>query len=131
MAQERRFFKKSDIAVILSVILAALLYILWTTLGNADKSGVAQIYVDGTLWQTIELAAVEEPYLIELDAALHVHIEVSPGSIRFVQSECRDKICINTGVLSKASDYAACLPARVAVKVVSGDSAPALDGIVG
>lgn len=131
MAKERSFFKKGDIIIIFSVIAAALLLFAWTRLGKSSKNAVAEVYVDGALYKTIDLAKVTEPYTLEIDAQLHVHLEVMPGSIRFTESECRDKICINTGKLSAPPDYAACLPARVAVKVVSAGSEPAIDGVTG
>lgn len=131
MAQERSFFKKSDIVIILSVLAAALLFLLWTSLGKDGSDAVAEIYVDGELFRTVDLSQVEEPYLLELDAQLHVVLEVSPGGIRFVESECRDKICVHTGRLTGQPDYAACLPARVAVKIVSAGKQAELDGIAG
>lgn len=131
MAQERSFVKKSDIVIILSVLAAALLFLLWTSLGKENSDAVAQIYVDGELYQSIDLSQVEEPYLLELDAQLHVVLEVSPDGIRFVESECPDKICIHTGELTSPPDYAACLPARVAVKIVSTSDQTELDGIAG
>ncbi len=131
MAQERSFVKKSDIVIILSVLAAALLFLLWTNLGKGGSDAVAEIYVDGKLSRTIDLSQVEEPYLMELDVQLHVVLEVSPGGIRFIESECPDKICIHTGELTSPPDYAACLPARVAVKVVSTSDQTGLDGIAG
>lgn len=131
MTQQRTFFKKSDLAVIAAVVAAALLLLAWVTLNRASSGARADVYVNGALWRSIDLAAVKEPYMLELDAQLHVRIEVMPGSIRFVESECRDKICVNTGVLSKPSDYAACLPARVAIKLVDPDGRQNLDGVTG
>lgn len=131
MAQERSFVKKSDIVIILSVLAAALLFLLWTSLGKEKSDAVAQIYVDGELYQSIDLSVVEEPYLLTLDAQLHVVLEVSPYGIRFVESECPDKICIHTGELTSPPDYAACLPARVAVKIVSTSDQTDMDGIAG
>lgn len=131
MAQERSFVKKSDIVIILSVLAAAFLFLLWTSLGKENSDAVAEIYVDGELYQSIDLSQVEEPYLLELDAQLHVVLEVSPDGIRFVESECPDKICIHTGELTSPPDYAACLPARVAVKIVSTSDQTELDGIAG
>lgn len=44
-------------------------------------------------------------------------IEISGGTVRFLDSPCRDKICITSGVLERAGQWAACLPNRVFVTV--------------
>jgi hypothetical protein len=50
-------------------------------------------------------------------------IEISGGTVRFLDSPCRDKICITSGVLERAGQWAACLPNRVfvTVSVAAGD----------
>lgn len=46
-----------------------------------------------------------------------VHLEVQAGRIRFVDSPCPDHTCEGFGWLSKEGDWAACLPARAALRV--------------
>lgn len=46
-----------------------------------------------------------------------VHLEVSGGRIRFVDSPCPDHTCEGFGWLSGEGDWAACLPARAALRV--------------
>lgn len=40
-------------------------------------------------------------------------LEIRGGAVRFVESPCRDKICIAAGFLSETGQWAACLPNRV------------------
>ncbi|MFA9380286.1 MAG: NusG domain II-containing protein [Acetanaerobacterium sp.] len=131
MPNERRFFQKSDLLIIVGILVLTGLLALWAGAALRTDSAVAQIYVDGALWREIELSKVEQTEIIDIDAALHVRIEVSPGSIRFLESECRDKICVKTGALTQPPDYAACLPARVAIKITAKGSPPPLDAIAG
>ena len=43
------------------------------------------------------------------------------GSIRFIRSDCPDKICVKTGRIHLAGQSAACLPNGVIVKIVPAD----------
>ncbi len=45
-------------------------------------------------------------------------LEVQGGKVRFRASPCRGKQCIHSGWLSRAGDFAACLPNRVSVTLV-------------
>ena len=38
------------------------------------------------------------------------------------QSDCPDQVCVNTGKLYKAGQYAACLPNGFVLKIVSEDN---------
>lgn len=49
-----------------------------------------------------------------------IHLEVQAGRIRFVDSPCPDHTCEGFGWLSKEGDWAACLPARAALRVQAG-----------
>ena len=55
-------------------------------------------------------------------------LEIRDGSVRFVESPCRDKICIAAGFLGETGQWAACLPNRVFM-TVSGESPDEDDGI--
>ena len=46
-----------------------------------------------------------------------IHLEVANGRIRFVDSPCPDHTCEGFGWLSAGGDWAACLPARAALRV--------------
>jgi hypothetical protein len=59
---------------------------------------------------------------LQHDQTLRVHgplgdsvLEVRAGRVRFLSSPCRGKQCIHSGWLSRAGDFAACLPNRVSV----------------
>lgn len=58
-----------------------------------------------------------------------VVIEIKDGQARFVQSPCRDQLCVNAGWLERAGDTACCLPERTAIER-RGTGAEA-DGIAG
>ena len=47
-----------------------------------------------------------------------IHLQVEDGGIRFVDSPCPDHLCEGFGVLRRAGDWAACLPARASVTIL-------------
>ena len=50
-------------------------------------------------------------------------VEISPGSVRVLDSPCPEKICVKTGSISRPGQTIACLPNRVFVVIrgASGD----------
>lgn len=54
-------------------------------------------------------------------------VQIQDGSVRFVASPCRDKICIAAGKLSASGQWAACLPNRVFVTVAGAREDAATD----
>lgn len=54
------------------------------------------------------------------ESIVHIH----DGSVRFISSPCRDKICVAAGALTEAGQWAACLPNRVFVTVLGESDDP-------
>ena len=127
---QRRFFAKRDLLIILVLVLLAGGGMLIKAFALPQTGGIAQVYVGSTLTREIDLSRVTQTEVLALDAQLRVKIEVSPGAIRFIESQCPDKLCIKTGTLTKPGEYAACLPAGVAVKIVS-QSGTGVDAVAG
>lgn len=55
-------------------------------------------------------------------------LEVKDGRVRFVQSPCRNKICVHSGWLAHAGDATACLPNRVSITLL-GEYGPEFDAV--
>ena len=85
---------------------------------SEDAPLIARIEQDGETFQELNLKNVTEKENIRLNNDLNVIIEVEPERIRFLESDCPDNICINTGWLSQEGDNAVCLPARTVVTIV-------------
>lgn len=56
-------------------------------------------------------------YSMEKDGK-SVHFVIQDGGIAFSDVDCPDKICENSGVLSKENDTAVCMPNRVSVRIM-------------
>jgi len=116
-----KLFKKTDILIIALIIAAAAA--IWYYYSNAvsGRPVKAEIYYYSDLVGTVELVPGTERTISvpqEEDVVLKIDTD---GSIRFIQSDCPDKICIRTGRLRLAGQSAACLPNGVIVKIVPAD----------
>lgn len=112
----KRALKKADIALILAVAAAAaaMLFI------PRGKGVSALVTVGG---ETV----AEMP--LNTDAEFDgggFTVTVKDGAVYFSHSDCRDKICMNTGRLTKAGDTAVCLPQRAVITVTGGSGTDAV-----
>ena len=55
------------------------------------------------------------------------HLEIRAGRVRFTESPCHNKICVNSGWLSHAGDTTACVPNGISITLLgSGESYDAI-----
>lgn len=95
----------------------------WSPGGAATT---AEIRVGGTIIDTVDLSLAR-------DIAIEGHRGVSllrteAGRLRFVDSPCRNRVCIHRGWLNTAGDSTACLPNRVSVSL-RGSGVAAVDAV--
>lgn len=98
---------------------------------NSD-SKLAEIVVDGTVVNTIDLNSVIEPYDIinTIDDRYNtVHIE--KGFISISDANCPDKLCVNQGKIDSNVYPIVCLPHGLVVRIVSDTKNDEIDAISG
>ncbi len=84
--------------------------------GHADTADSAVITALGQAPRELSL---RHDQLITISGPLGDSLlEIQGGRLRFRDSPCRGKQCIHSGWLSRAGDFAACLPNRVSVTLV-------------
>lgn len=118
MRDKRSFFKKSDIIIILVIV--ALSLIIWVVYNFmfSNKDAKAEIYHNSKLILTIDLDKGEDKvFSIPQYDKVVFHLYKS-GNIRFEQSDCPDKVCVNMGELHMVGQSAACLPNGIVLKIV-------------
>ena len=102
--------KRADAILIAALLLASgILFLLRGRGGDVT----AAVSVDGETLYTIALAEVAEPYTLPLENG--VVLQVSPGGIRFLSSDCPGRDCVNCGLLTRPGQAAACIPNRTLV----------------
>lgn len=105
------------IAVLGVAVTASLLFMLRPASGERL---VAKIQVDSKEVATIDLdTAANEVFSIEQSTGLPIEFEIKDHAIRFLHSDCPDKVCVNSGYQSRDMDIASCLPNRTVLSVQS------------
>ena len=105
--------KKGDVLIIAVLsLLCVFLFVL--PLLNGSENAVAAVWLDGEKVKEVNLSDTSENFEFSVGNCV---LSVEEEKIRFVSSDCPDKLCIKSGYLSKNGDTAACLPNKVVVKI--------------
>ncbi len=112
--------KKGDI-ILLGIISAAIV-ISFAAVSTYKRSGndtdkVAVIKMKDEIIKSIDLSTVKGPQKIEVSGKHIQVVLVERGRIRFLEADCPDKICVNTGWLSEKGDMAVCIPNSTMIKI--------------
>lgn len=122
----QKWISRADLILlaVLAVIGVGLL-ILPSLLPQSDRL-VAEVTVNGEIVLTLDLqtAAARETYSLENGVVL----VTENHTVAFLSADCPDKVCVQTGALSRVGEVAACVPTGTVV-TVKGESRQAPDGI--
>lgn len=121
-----RILRPADI-VLIGLIAAASLLML--RMRPTQAGAAAEIYRDGERCVTIDLTDPERR-TYTFDGAYPLTIVAENGAVWFAEASCPDRVCVQSGKLTRAGESAACLPAGIVVRI-RGASSPAADGITG
>ncbi len=113
-----KFFRRTDIIVIISIL--AVSAVSWGIHQYffAEDKGKAEIYYYSKLVETVDLSNGDErKFSIPQDENVTLQV-YRDGSIAFIESDCKDRVCIHAGKLKTTGQFAACLPNGIVVKIV-------------
>lgn len=123
MQEKRQFMKKTDLVLLAVVLLAAAIWagLRWYSAGQGERN-IAVITVDGAEYLRLDLAR-EEDQVISLreDIGVPVSFEICGHRIRFIEVDCPDHICENTGFISLEGQSAVCMPNRTSVWIAGSE----------
>lgn len=109
--------KKGDIAIILAVFVLANIFGYMVSI-NKEKAAKEVIIVrDGKI---IHKYKIDDTYerTIKLDFGNeHNIVEIKDGKVTMTESNCPDKVCIETKPISKNGEMIVCLPHKLYVKI--------------
>lgn len=112
-----KLFRKTDIFVVLAVVLLAC-GLAFLRRPPQEVPAAAEIYLGNRLLMTLPLEqAGERSFSVPERPDVVLELD-GQGGIRFLSSDCPDKICVNTGWLRLAGQTAACLPNGIVLRVV-------------
>lgn len=123
---ERKLITKNDIIMLAVFVLVVVFAFVFKNI--SDENLIAEIYFDGEIIDTVNLAEKEEK-VITTGVHGETVIRADKGRIYFLSSCCEDKICVESGLLEKNGDFASCLPEKVVVKI-KGEKDSNVDAIV-
>lgn len=113
-----KLFRKTDIIVVAGII--AIAAAVWFIYSNyfSGRAAKAEIYYYSTLVETVDLNdGREKSFSIPQDENVVLYLD-GEGNIQFIESDCPDKVCINTGKIHLVGQSAACLPNGIVAKIV-------------
>ena len=102
---------KADIVLIASIFILSIVLIL-PSFWHKDDDLTAVITVNGEQVNSVKLKDITQGYDYSVNGTV---IRFEKDYAAFVDSTCKDKICVNGGKLTKSGDTSACLPNGVAV----------------
>lgn len=115
MIMERKLITKRDLIILAALFLFAAAFLIILKLGAPSSSLVAVVSVNGNTVSEIPLSNVSQTQIVTLENGVKLKLENK--TICFFKSDCKDKICIKSGVLSRSGDVAACVPEKTVVRV--------------
>ena len=125
--RERKFFRKVDIVVIAILLLIALGFWGAFQLSSRGHTEVhAHIIYQGNLMMVIDLE--DEPKTFSISAFPYIEFCLNQEGIAFIKSNCPDQICVNTGKIRRAGQFAACLPNEM-ILIIELDGVDSIDTI--
>lgn len=114
--------KKWDIILIVLLILFSFLpQLLWNGFHNNNvNTTYANITINGTFYKKIPLSSHvgSDEFTIKTKYGFNT-VRVFNDSIQIIESDCKDKICIKQGKISKPGQTIACLPHKLLIEIKS------------
>lgn len=117
-----KLFKVTDLLIILAAAIVSIIFAFVWFSGQDDTGRLAVIEVDGQVYKTINMDSLEEDIKVQIDGDVSVTVVVSHDSAYIERSDCKDKICVNTGKLNRAGQVSVCLPARVSLSITQDNT---------
>ncbi|MEG0853230.1 MAG: NusG domain II-containing protein [Angelakisella sp.] len=112
--------KNKKIALLLYGILAVLVIasVAFLLRPQSDGGTIATIQVGRDKIMEIALDTAKDGTIsIQEETGLPITFEVKDHAIRFLDSDCPDKVCVHSGFLKRDMDIASCLPNNTVLTV--------------
>ncbi len=116
----RASIKKTDLLLIVGILLLALILSGFFLLKQGPDVGVAALSIDGKIVGTYDLRSAENGFIdLREEYDVPVILEIKDQAIRFYESICPDHLCENYGFISRETETAVCLPNRTVLTIHS------------
>lgn len=113
--------KKVIVGIVALLAAAAAGILVFVVMMNIPrKNPTAEIYQNGVLIAAAPLS-VDAEFTVECDGGVNV-VTVENGAVRVSYADCPDKVCVNRGAVSGGAVPIVCLPHKLEIRVVDGES---------
>lgn len=126
--KERRRVTVPDFFLTAVLICAAVAIIIYQNRHNADNLDIV-VKKNSEIVFTQSLSDISEKTEICVDDEFGVIICIEVDGVSVKSSDCGDKVCVNTGKITKPNQAIVCLPAHVSVELRGGEAE--VDAVVG
>ncbi len=115
------------LAIYITITFAMTWYVVQDKVtSEADK---VLVYSDGEIVKTIPWPADNQQFTVENKLG-HMTVKIENGQIDVTDSDCPDKICVNTKAIFRGGEMIVCLPNKIYVEIKKKkNDADAVDGI--
>ena len=129
-AQEKKHFGRANWIVAAALVVCAGLCAVWLWLRSqqdASPAGLTAVLYHNNqpiaCWQLSDAPAAVD---LQADYQLPIRLEFDNGQVRFVDVDCPDHICEQTGFISQPGESIVCMPNRAVLTILPAEQADAL-----
>lgn len=113
--------RAGDFVLAAIIVVAALC--IWIVPFNENKGEFAQVMVDGQVVSTLDLRGGNSSYTFN-----GVTVCVDEGSVYVNKTNCPDKVCLETGKISRPGQSIVCIPNHVSISIAGEKE---IDAVIG
>lgn len=117
-------FKKFDIIIIITLICLSFIpeLVFGVMMGGNYNSTYAEITLDGKSYRKVFLSGHKGEEQIDIKTSYGDNvIEIKDNSIRVIDANCKDKICMRSKFISEPGQIIVCLPHKLMIEIRSSD----------
>lgn len=113
----RVFFYKKDLMIIFIILITSILIYAFYFIHNKGNDTYLEVICNGNVEAQINFDGKTTTYIPK--SCPNVTVEIDGKKARVKDSDCPDKICVNTGWIALPGQSAVCLPNRFSIVIKS------------
>jgi len=111
-------FKIGDKILVVSIAIIVVIFIAWNTFGVKPGENITAVITQNSkVIKEIKLNDLQDPEYIYIKGEINQVILAEKGRIKFLESNCPNRTCVNSGWLTKPGNKAVCIPSKVVITV--------------